>query len=261
MRRLGPLVCVIPLLMVCAVPGLAGEGDPFDAVLAAEGDTYGTEDGNDHWLAPADFMVLNGAQICATSLTGVWLWNCETLTVPWIAHLRLPAGASIAGYRVYYFDGDPSEDITVTLLQYSYDRSVHDDGGYAIVGPSFESSGTPGYGAAWVNFNPRHTYTTRSGSVDFFYQVTVAMPAGSSVRFRGVRVEWYRQVSPEPASATFSDVPVGYWAFQHVEALAASGITAGCGGGNFCPEQPLTRAQKAVFLAKGLGLHFPGRDN
>ena len=46
--------------------------------------------------------------------------------------------------------------------------------------------------------------------------------------------------------------------FQHVEALATSGITAGCGGGNFCPDHPLTRGQMAVFLAKALGLHWPG---
>jgi hypothetical protein len=36
----------------------------------------------------------------------------------------------------------------------------------------------------------------------------------------------------------------------------ASGITAGCGGGNYCPDAPLTRGQMAVFLSKGLGLHF-----
>jgi hypothetical protein len=37
----------------------------------------------------------------------------------------------------------------------------------------------------------------------------------------------------------------------------ASGITAGCGGGNFCPDNPLTRRQMAVFLAKALGLNWP----
>jgi hypothetical protein len=41
-----------------------------------------------------------------------------------------------------------------------------------------------------------------------------------------------------------------------VQALVDAGITSGCGGGNFCPEAPLTRGQMAVFLAIGLGLHF-----
>jgi hypothetical protein len=35
-----------------------------------------------------------------------------------------------------------------------------------------------------------------------------------------------------------------------------SGITAGCGGGNYCLDAALTRGQMAVFLSKALGLHF-----
>jgi hypothetical protein len=34
-------------------------------------------------------------------------------------------------------------------------------------------------------------------------------------------------------------------------------VTAGRGNGNFCPDQPLTRGQMAVFLSKALGLHWP----
>ncbi|HTR04420.1 MAG TPA: S-layer homology domain-containing protein [Thermoanaerobaculia bacterium] len=72
-----------------------------------------------------------------------------------------------------------------------------------------------------------------------------------------LRVYYQLQVSPAPASATFNDVGTNHPYFQFVEALAASGITAGCGGGNFCPDNPLTRGQMAVFLAKALGLHWP----
>lgn len=38
--------------------------------------------------------------------------------------------------------------------------------------------------------------------------------------------------------------------------LVASGITAGCGNGNFCPDAPLTRRQMAAFFAKALGLYW-----
>jgi hypothetical protein len=47
---------------------------------------------------------------------------------------------------------------------------------------------------------------------------------------------------------------------QFVEALVASGITAGCGNGNFCPDAPSTRRQMAVFLTEALGLHRPASD-
>ncbi|MEC7522514.1 MAG: S-layer homology domain-containing protein [Myxococcota bacterium] len=46
----------------------------------------------------------------------------------------------------------------------------------------------------------------------------------------------------------------GHWAERHIDALAESGITRGCGAGRFCPEEPVTRAQMASFLARALGL-------
>ena len=64
-------------------------------------------------------------------------------------------------------------------------------------------------------------------------------------------------MAPAPAAATFTDVPVGHPQRQFVEALAAAGITGGCGPSAYCPDSPLTRGQMAVFLAVALGLHFP----
>lgn len=52
----------------------------------------------------------------------------------------------------------------------------------------------------------------------------------------------------------------------NINALAASGITSGCGDGRFCPDGLVTRAQMASFLSRGLNLaatsvdHF-GDDN
>ncbi|MBI3161614.1 MAG: S-layer homology domain-containing protein [Chloroflexi bacterium] len=58
--------------------------------------------------------------------------------------------------------------------------------------------------------------------------------------------------TPPPANGTiFTDVPADYWAAAWVEQLAAEGITAGCGGGNYCPEATVTRAQMAIFLLRG----------
>ncbi len=81
-------------------------------------------------------------------------------------------------------------------------------------------------------------------------------PFGSQARFQGAKFRYHLQVSPPPATPTFADVPSSDPAFAHVEALAASGITGGCGGGNFCPANPVTRRQMAVFLAKALGLSY-----
>ncbi|HEX9941165.1 MAG TPA: ELWxxDGT repeat protein [Thermoanaerobaculia bacterium] len=56
---------------------------------------------------------------------------------------------------------------------------------------------------------------------------------------------------PPPATGTiFQDIPAGHWAGPWIEQLAAEGVTAGCGGGNFCPGAPLTRAEVAVLLLR-----------
>ncbi|HEX5838200.1 MAG TPA: S-layer homology domain-containing protein [Anaerolineales bacterium] len=48
----------------------------------------------------------------------------------------------------------------------------------------------------------------------------------------------------------FTDVPTDHWAAAWIKQLAAEGITAGCGSGLFCPNQPVDRAQMAVFLLR-----------
>ena len=82
-------------------------------------------------------------------------------------------------------------------------------------------------------------------------------PATGFQFFGWVEIWWHPTVSPAPAEPTFNDVPTGHPFFRFVEALAASGITAGCGGPLFCIDGSLTRGQMAVFLAKALGLHWP----
>ena len=60
--------------------------------------------------------------------------------------------------------------------------------------------------------------------------------------------------SPPAPTGKFLDVATNYWAAAWIEKLAADGITSGCGSGNYCPENPVTRAQMAVFLVKTFSL-------
>ena len=55
-------------------------------------------------------------------------------------------------------------------------------------------------------------------------------------------------------STGFGDVPTTHWASAWIKQLAAESITGGCGGGNYCPESPVTRAQMAVFLVRTFSL-------
>jgi hypothetical protein len=65
---------------------------------------------------------------------------------------------------------------------------------------------------------------------------------------RGIHGSTYM---PPPATGTkFTDVPLGTFGAAWIEQLANEGITSGCGGGNYCPTQPVSRAQMAIFLVR-----------
>ena len=112
-----------------------------------------------------------------------------------------------------------------------------------------------------VDFNPtalNYPYPNNAGhNLRIMVQQEAGAPKDGTAGVQSVEVWWRRVVSPAPASADFGDVPISSPQFQFVEALYQAGITAGCGGGNYCPDNPVTRGQMAVFLAKALGLNWP----
>jgi S-layer homology domain len=55
------------------------------------------------------------------------------------------------------------------------------------------------------------------------------------------------------ASHQFTDVPTAHTFHTNISNLAGAGVTAGCGGGKYCPDQAVTRGQMAGFLNRGLG--------
>ena len=117
------------------------------------------------------------------------------------------------------------------------------------------TAATPGCAFFQYTF-PVPVTVNNQANTYFAYVVTDAARAGE-ITFRSFRTFYKLQVSPPPGTATFGDVPTTHLFYQYIEALAAAGITSGCGGGNFCPDAALTRGQMAVFLAKALGLHWP----
>jgi len=63
---------------------------------------------------------------------------------------------------------------------------------------------------------------------------------------------------PPTCTGVFGDVVCPSLFADWIEQLAAEGITGGCGGGNYCPNNPNTRGQMAVFLVKTFGLQLYG---
>ena len=57
--------------------------------------------------------------------------------------------------------------------------------------------------------------------------------------------------APPPCNTpAFADVPCSSNFAPWINQLVAEGITTGCGGGNYCPNNPVNRQQMAVFLLK-----------
>jgi len=166
----------------------------------------------------------------------------------------LPSGSKVV--RLEAVGCDAYADLGLHLAVYFRDCEIGASPAVCVTWPTEDgitTIGDPGWcGTFGADFDgPTIDNESRVYLAEF--KSPVATP---NIRIQLVRIFYELQVSPAPAIATFADVPVGAFAFQHIEALAASGITAGCGGGDYCPDAPVTRAQMAVFLSKALGLYW-----
>jgi hypothetical protein len=84
---------------------------------------------------------------------------------------------------------------------------------------------------------------------------TTYCPEGSTTREQMavflLRAQEGAGFAPPPCTAApFPDVPCSSPFAPWIQELVGRGITAGCGGGLYCPTNPVTREQMAVFLLK-----------
>lgn len=237
-------------LFVSAV-GL-GQTASADRPLAASArpKAYGTQDYTVTVLSALSF----GARGCAFLDRATLSRYCcdDEVCIPgahYYANLDLPAGAVIDYIGVN----------TATTVAGAMGVTLHFRdhlGGSAQLASSTLPT-HPGGGFATDYVGPLGILILDNKDRVFLLDVEIAPGLEDFQYFGYVEVWWRRSVSDPPAAPTFGDVPNGHPFYQFVEALAASGITGGCGAGSFCPDAPLTRGQMAVFLSKALGLHWP----
>ncbi len=165
-----------------------------------------------------------------------------------LAHPTLPSGALVTTVELDYCDTNATSDLTLIVFSTDYLGQ-----GATVLG-SVASATSAGCGSTTVDLSPPFQVDNFNNQMTLYVETAAN---DSTTILAGVILYYILQVSPAPGTATFGDVPTTSSQFKFVEALYASGITAGCGGGNFCPDSPLTRGQMAVFLAAGLGLQWP----
>jgi len=254
---------LIPVLVVVTAGAALAAAQPIDP-KALPGDPVGAVpipassdfDLPENWGVD-DFAVIDygWANMRPISSDGTWAyssynyihntgggtsWSCGSLDA-------IPNGAKLQLIGAYHYDDSVGQNLTFEL-----GRAYSTNSWEAIAYVTPDHSG--GYALSWWDLGLGHTVNHYNSN----YTLCLSLPSSAgAIKFRSFKLLYRRQVSPAPATATFNDVPTGHIFFQYVEALANSGITAGCGSGNFCPDSPLTRGQMAVFLAKALGLHYP----
>jgi hypothetical protein len=206
--------------------------------------TYGTSSLTVHTIQAYEFVSINNAQTYTGSgLSGGFA--CGGSPCAFVAPVSLPAGALVTFIELEGCDTDAVADLSLSLFRITLPA------GLATIAVT-QTVGAPGCTRVIQALATPETIDNLNRS----YALQVTSGATNTTRFFAVRIFYILQVSPAPAVATFADVPTSHPFFRFVETLARSGITSGCGGGNFCPDAPLTRGQMAVFLSLGLGLHF-----
>jgi hypothetical protein len=99
----------------------------------------------------------------------------------------------------------------------------------------------------FVNTVARNGITAGCGNGDYCPDASVTR---AQMAVFLLKAEHGGAYTPPACAGMFGDVACPSQFADWIEQLAAEGITGGCGGGNYCPDAAVTRAQMAVFLLK-----------
>jgi hypothetical protein len=179
-------------------------------------------------------------------------WDVVWDTVAWggpLAH---------SGRWIAWLGGDNYETAYITQTVFSIPANTHLSFWYWPHSFDSNCSNDKGYlriNGIKVNFWNLCTSNNTGGWVQYTQDLTTYNGQTASLEFRITTNASYTSslyIDDVIFYKTFADVPIGYWAEPYIDALATAGVTGGCGNGNYCPASPVTRAQMAVFLLKGI---------
>lgn len=227
-------------LLAAALAAQQGAGAP----ARPEHPGFGTTSLTYLRISGLEFLPQNGTGY-GTSFLQRWPTNEDVMLAP----VHLPDGAIIDYLEIDFCDSLDPADIHLEL------RDCGPLGAPCDVVANINSFANPGCSAISTS---GINYPVDNRSSSFALRAFFQAVDDAALTLGGAIVGYRLQVSPPPATASFNDVPTSHPFFQFVEALKAAGITGGCQANPplYCPDNPVTRGQMAVFLAKALGLHW-----
>ena len=243
--RIRNLVLVSALVVAAGRTTASGQ----QAQASRRPNAYGTAADSAYHLGSSEFVPRSSGTTYDEAFgIGRYSSNCTGACL--IASPHIPDGALLTGITGYFCDSNATYDVGVFVA-----TAAADGTGFQTLTEVTSNGAAQGCGlASFLDLTPLN-YHVDYGSNELLLFADFHASDGT-VAIQGATLYYRLQVSPAPPTATFGDVPLTDPAFQFIEALAASGITVGCGGGNYCPDAPVTRRQMAVYLAKALGLQW-----
>lgn len=245
----------VTLVSTLAIGVIASHISAQERLASGHSNTYGSSSDSLYRIGSMEFMPFDTSDTSFFDYFEFTSGQTLSRTMPGmatpglVAMPHLPSGALVTGVELDFCDDNATYDVSLTAYS-----AASDGTGVTPLGTITSNGASSGCGSNFVDLSSKN-FTLDNGLNEIFFVVNSPDNSGG-VGVSGAIVHYKLQVSPAPGSATFGDVPTSSPQFQFVEALVAAGITAGCGGGNYCPNNPVTRGQMAVFLAKALGLQW-----
>jgi len=212
-------------------------------------------------IGTADVSVFTPAPGGGTSAVVVATIDLPFLDVPPGAFARAEIGAVFnagvtagCGLHVYC----PTSAVTraqmaVFLLKASLGSSYTPP---PATGGVFADVGASDFAAAWIEDLYARGVTGGCATNPLRYCPDSSVTRAQMAVFL-LKAEHGSSYTPPACTGEFGDVACPSLFADWIEQLAAEGVTAGCGNGNYCPESPVNRAQMAVFLTKTFNLPSP----
>jgi len=109
--------------------------------------------------------------------------------------------------------------------------------------------------APWINELVRRGVTAGCGGGNYCPGTSVTR--SQMAVFLLATLQGQGWTPPACGTPTFADMPCSSPFAPWIDELARRGVTAGCGGGNYCPNSVVNRDQMAVFLSTNFSLPVP----
>jgi hypothetical protein len=222
--------------------------------------TFGTSHDSYYQVPSSEFLPFDSSRAYTTAGFGVFSMGryATGSAADFNAPIHLPSGALITYLELDYCDTAANTNhVYGTLVVCDWTGQTctnYPTSGTSDPGWLTSADGAQGCTNVHVDMTPFNI--TVDNYLTHYHLDAETYATDGTNAITGMLVGYKLQVSPAPGSPTFNDVPTSDTGFQYIEALVASGVTGGCGGGNYCPDANLTRRQMAVFLAKALGLQW-----